>query len=347
MIDFQAVDFFVFLRKYLINIMAILVTGGAGYIGSVAVEDLHKKGEKVVVLDNLVYGHRQAVPEEIPFYEGEIGDKELIEKIAREHDVDACMHFSAFAYVGESVEQPQKYYENNFIQTINLLEVLIKTGAKKFIFSSTCATYGEPQYVPIDEKHPQNPVNPYGWSKFMVERVLEDYDKAYGLKFVALRYFNACGASERCGEHHDPETHLIPLILFAAQGRRESISIFGEDYPTPDGTAIRDYIHISDLSQAHLLALEYLRGGGASEFINLGNGGGYSVKEVVEAARRVTGKSIEARIAPRRAGDPSRLVANAAKAHEVLGWNPQFPEIEKIIESAWNWHEAHPAGYEK
>ena len=327
--------------------MAILVTGGAGYIGSVAVEDLYKKGEEVVVLDNLVYGHRDAVAEEIHFYEGEIGDKALVEKIVREYDVEACMHFSAFAYVGESVEQPQKYYENNFVQTIDLLEVLIKTGAKKFIFSSTCATYGEPQYVPIDEKHPQNPVNPYGWSKFMVERVLEDYDKAYDLKFVALRYFNACGASERCGEHHDPETHLIPLILFAAQGKRDAISIFGDDYPTPDGTAVRDYIHISDLSQAHLLALDYLRKGGSSEFVNLGNGGGYSVKEVIDAARKVTGKEIEARLAPRRAGDPSRLVANAAKAREVLGWNPQFPEIEKIIASAWKWHEAHPQGYEE
>jgi len=326
--------------------MAILVTGGAGYIGSVAVEDLYKKGEKVIVLDNLVYGHRQAVDENIPFYEGEIGDRELIEKILSEHKIEACMHFSAFAYVGESVEKPQKYYENNFIQTINLLNVLIENNTKKFIFSSTCATYGEPQYVPIDEKHPQNPVNPYGWSKFMTERVLADYDKAYGLKFVALRYFNACGASEKCGEHHDPETHLIPLILFAAQGRRDAISIFGDDYPTPDGTAIRDYIHINDLSQAHLLALDYLRGGGSSEFINLGNGGGYSVKEVIEAARKVTGKTIEAKLAPRRAGDPSRLVANAAKAHEVLGWNPQFPEIEKIIESAWKWHEANPEGYE-
>lgn len=326
--------------------MAILVTGGAGYIGSAAVEDLYKKGEKVVVLDNLVYGHRQAVDEEIPFYEGEIGDKDLVEKIVREHKTEACMHFSAFAYVGESVAQPQKYYENNFIQTINLLEVLLKNDVKKFIFSSTCATYGEPQSVPIDEKHPQNPVNPYGWSKFMVERVLADYDKAYGLKFVALRYFNACGASERCGEHHDPETHLIPLILFAAQGKRDSISIYGGDYPTPDGTAIRDYIHISDLSQAHLLALDYLRGGGNSEFINLGNGGGYSVKEVVEAARKITGKNIEAQIAPRRAGDPSRLVADATKAREILGWNPQFPEIVKIIESAWKWHEANPNGYE-
>jgi UDP-glucose 4-epimerase len=325
--------------------MAILVTGGAGYIGSVAVEDLQNKGEEVVVLDNLVYGHRDAVNEKAAFYEGEIGDSELVEKIVREHRVESCMHFSAFAYVGESVEQPQKYYENNFVQTINLLDALLKNDVKKFIFSSTCATYGEPQYVPIDEKHPQHPVNPYGWSKFMVERVLADYDKAYELKFVALRYFNACGASERCGEDHNPETHLIPLILFAAQGKRESIAIFGEDYPTPDGTAIRDYIHISDLSQAHLLALEHLRRGGNSEFINLGNGGGYSVREVIDAARRVTGKNIEAVVAPRRAGDPSRLVANAAKARDVLGWNPQFPEIEKIIESAWRWHEAHPKGY--
>ena len=325
--------------------MAILVTGGAGYIGSAAVEDLQKKGESVVVLDNLIYGHRASVSAEIPFYEGEIGDKMLVEKIVREHEIKAVMHFSAFAYVGESVEQPQKYYENNFVQTLKLLDVLIENNVKKFIFSSTCATFGEPQYVPIDEKHPQNPVNPYGWTKFMVERVLADYDKAYDLKFVALRYFNACGASENCGEHHDPETHLIPLILFAAQGRRDAISIFGDDYPTPDGTAIRDYIHISDLSQAHLLALDYLRGGGASEFINLGNGNGFSVKEVVEAARKVTGKNIEAKICPRRAGDPSNLIADATKAKQVLGWNPQFPEIEKIIESAWKWHEVNPNGY--
>ncbi|MDQ3061295.1 MAG: UDP-glucose 4-epimerase GalE, partial [Acidobacteriota bacterium] len=223
---------------------------------------------------------------------------------------------------------------------------LIENNVKKFIFSSTCATYGEPQYVPIDEKHPQFPTSPYGWSKFMVERALADYDAAYNLKYVALRYFNACGASGGCGEDHNPETHLIPLILFVAQGKRDSISIFGDDYPTPDGTAVRDYIHISDLSQAHLLALEYLRKGGDSEFINLGNGSGYSVKEVVEAARKITGKKIEAKIAPRRAGDPSRLVADAAKARKVLGWNPQFPEIERIIESAWAWHSANPEGYE-
>ncbi len=326
--------------------MAILVTGGAGYIGSAAVEDLRKNGENVVVLDNLVYGHRQSVNRDVPFYDGNIGDQTLVEKIVREHEIEACMHFSAFAYVGESVEKPQKYYENNFVQTLKLLDALIENNVKKFIFSSTCATFGEPQYVPIDEKHPQNPVNPYGWSKFMVERALEDYDRAYGLKFVALRYFNACGAADSCGEHHDPETHLIPLILFAAQGKREAISVFGDDYPTPDGTAVRDYIHISDLSQAHLLALNHLRGGGDSEFINLGNGTGFSVMEVIQAARKVTGKPIEAVISPRRAGDPSKLVADAAKARKVLGWNPQFAAIEKIIEDAWRWHEANPNGYE-
>ncbi len=326
--------------------MAILVTGGAGYIGSVAVEDLHKQGESVVVLDNLIYGHREAVAADIPFYEGEIGDKNLVEKIIKAHEIEACMHFSAFAYVGESVEKPNIYYENNFVQTLRLLDVLVANNVKRFIFSSTCATYGEPQYVPIDELHPQSPTNPYGWSKFMVERALKDFDTAYNLNFVTLRYFNACGATTECGEHHDPETHLVPLILFAAQGKRKEISIFGEDYPTPDGTAIRDYIHISDLSQAHLLALKYLRKGGNSEFINLGNGNGYSVKEVIEAARKITGKKIETRIAPRRAGDPSRLIADAKKAREILGWNPNFPEIEKIIESAWQWHQANPNGYE-
>jgi UDP-glucose 4-epimerase len=326
--------------------MAILVTGGAGYIGSAAVKDLIGKGETVVVLDNLIYGHRAAVDSSGIFYEGEIGDETLVQKILDDHEIEACLHFSAFAYVGESVEKPNIYYENNFVQTLKLLDVLIKNNVKKFIFSSTCATYGEPQYVPIDEKHPQFPSSPYGWSKFMVERALSDYDTAYDLKFVALRYFNACGASGDCGEDHTPETHLIPLILFVAQGKRDSIAIFGDDYPTPDGTAIRDYIHIADLSQAHLLALEYLRKNGASEFINLGNGGGYSVREVVEAARKITGKNIEAKIAPRRAGDPSRLVADATKAREVLGWKPQFPEIEKIIESAWTWHEANPNGYQ-
>jgi UDP-glucose 4-epimerase len=325
--------------------MAILVTGGAGYIGSVAVADLRAKGEDVVVIDNLTYGHRQAVDSSIPFYEGDIGDKLLITKILSEHKIEACMHFSAFAYVGESVEQPNKYWANNVVQTINLLDVLVENNVKKFVFSSTCATFGEPNYVPIDENHPQKPTNPYGWTKFMVERVLETYDTAYDLKFVALRYFNACGATENLGEHHAPETHLIPLVLFAAQGKIPHVSIFGDDYPTPDGTAVRDYIHISDLSAAHLLALEHLRSGKSSEFINLGNGQGFSVKEVIEAARRISGKNIEAKNAPRRAGDPSKLVADAKKARDVLGWNPQFPDIETIIESAWKWHEKNPEGY--
>jgi UDP-glucose 4-epimerase len=326
--------------------MAILVTGGAGYIGSIVVENLRKQGVKVVVIDNLVYGHRQALDPELPLFQGNIGDKSLVEKIIKEHQIEACMHFSAFAYVGESVEKPQIYFENNFVQTLHLLDVLIANNVKKFIFSSTCATYGEPQKIPIDETHPQSPTNPYGWSKFMVEQVLRSYDTAYNLKFIALRYFNACGATEKHGEHHDPETHLIPLILFTAQGLRESISIFGEDYPTPDGTAIRDYIHISDLSDAHILALEYLESGGTSDFINLGNGNGYSVKEVIQAARKITGKEIEARMAPRRAGDPSRLVADAKIAKEKLGWNPKFPDIESIIESAWKWHQTYPAGYD-
>ncbi|MBA2606461.1 MAG: UDP-glucose 4-epimerase GalE, partial [Acidobacteria bacterium] len=279
--------------------MAILVTGGAGYIGSVVVEDLIKRGEKAVVLDNLSYGHKKAIDDDVIFYEGNIGDSDLVSLIVKRHEIEACMHFSAFAFVGESVEKPQIYYQNNFAETLRLLDVLIANDVKKFIFSSTCATYGEPQYVPIDEAHPQFPTSPYGWSKFMVERALIDYDAAYGLKYVAPRYFNACGATEKCGEHHEPETHLIPLILQVAQGKREFISIFGNDYPTPDGTAIRDYIHVSDLSQAHILALEYLRGGGDSQFVNLGNGGGYSVAEVIEAARKMTGKNIESKIAPR------------------------------------------------
>lgn len=325
--------------------MAILVTGGAGYIGSVAVSDLVARGEEVVVIDNLVYGHQEAVSPVAPFYEGEIGDSDLVTKICKAHSVDACMHFSAYAYVGESVTEPRKYFENNVVQTLRLLDTLIDNGVRNFVFSSTCATYGEPQYVPIDENHPQSPTNPYGETKLMVERILKSYDVAYGLRYVALRYFNASGATETLGEHHTPETHLIPLVLAAAMGKLPHISIFGDDYPTPDGTAIRDYIHISDLSSAHLLALDHLRSGGASEFINLGNGSGYSVKEVVDCARKVTGREIKAETAPRRAGDPARLIANAAKAREVLGWTPEHPDLESIIESSWKWHQANPNGY--
>jgi UDP-glucose 4-epimerase len=331
--------------------MAILVTGGAGYIGSCTVELLRRKGESVVVVDNLSRGHRAAIDDSVPFYQGEIGDSALIGRIAREHAVEACIHFAAYTYVGESNEQPGMYFRNNGAQTLSLLEGLRLAGVKYFIFSSTAATYGEPQYVPLDELHPQWPANPYGWSKFFAERILESLDAAHGLKFVALRYFNAAGAlldgSTPRGENHDPETHLVPLVLQAALKQREFVSVFGNDYPTPDGTAIRDYIHIEDLGSAHLLALEYLRRGGHSQFINLGNGAGYSVLEVIETARHVTGREINSKIVARRAGDPSRLIAAADKAREVLGWQPKYPDLETIVETAWRWHESHPRGYRK
>lgn len=320
--------------------MAILVTGGAGYIGSVAVEDLQKQGEKVVVLDNLVYGHRQAVAGNIDFYEGNIGDKKLVENILREHEIEACMHFSAFAYVGESVEKPQIYYENNFVQTLSLLDSLIENDVKKIIFSSTCATFGEPEYTPIDEKHPQKPANPYGWSKLMTERVLADYDAAYDLKHVTLRYFNACGASERCGEHHDPETHLIPLVLQAAIGKIPHVEIFGEDYQTRDGTCVRDYIHVIDLARAHILALGVLDD--RSAIYNLGCGGaGYTVREVIDTAQDVTGLEIPVRTGERRAGDPAVLIAASDKIKSELGWQPEFQDLRVIIESAWAWLRNH------
>ncbi len=325
--------------------MAILVTGGAGYIGSVTVELLREKGESVVVLDNLVYGHRAAVDENVPFYQGNIGDKDLVKRIVREHAVDACIHFAAYAYVGESVTDPAKYYENNTSQTNQLLNALVEAGVRRVVFSSTCATYGTPQRIPMDEMHPQSPVNPYGWSKFMSERILESYDTAYNLKFAALRYFNAAGATARCGEHHDPETHLIPNVLAAANGELPFVSVFGDDYDTPDGTCIRDYIHVADLGDAHLRALEFLQNGGDSTHINLGNGLGFSVLEVIEAARKVSGKNIEVKIEPKRAGDPSRLIADARKASEVLGWKPKYANLETIIRTAWDWKQAHPRGY--
>jgi len=315
--------------------MAIWVTGGAGYFGSVVVEDLRTNGVSIVVLDNLSRGHRAAVAPEVRFYRGDIGNKELVKKICGENKIETVMHFSAFAYVGESVEKPQMYYENNVGQTGALLDALLESGINKFVFSSTCATYGEPQYVPIDENHPQKPENPYGWSKLFCEQMMKDYDRAYNLKFVALRYFNACGATATRGEHHEPETHLIPLVL--AAGKRPHIAVFGDDYPTPDGTAIRDYIHVSDLSQAHLLAVKHLQNGGDSEFVNLGNGLGFSVLEVIEAARKVTGKPIDVKIEPRRAGDPSLLISESAKAKRLLGWKPQSADIEIIIESVWHW----------
>ena len=317
--------------------MAVLVTGGAGYIGSVTTELLRAKGERVVVLDNLSRGHRSAVDDAVPFYEGDIGDGALVRRIAREHNIEACIHFAALAYVGESVAEPAKYFENNVAQGIRLLEALVESGVRRVVFSSTCATYGEPQFVPLDETHAQNPTNPYGWTKFFMERILASYEQAYNLHFVALRYFNAAGASETRGERHEPETHLIPNVLSTADGKLPFVSVFGNDYPTPDGTCIRDYIHVSDLADAHVRALEYLRTGGTSAFINLGNGQGYSVMEVIETAQKVTGKTIETRFEPRRDGDPSRLVADTTKASEILGWQPAYPDLETIIRSAWEW----------
>lgn len=325
--------------------MAILVTGGAGYIGSVMVELLRAQGEHPVVLDDLARGHRAALHESVPFYEGVTGDRALVKKICDDYEIQACIHFAALAYVGESVVDPKLYFEKNVEHGLALLDVLLGAGVRRFVFSSTCATYGEPQSVPIDESHPQQPTNPYGLTKLIMEKVLRAYDDAYGLKSVALRYFNAAGATKDRGEDHEPESHLIPNVLAVALGKRDFVSVFGGEYPTPDGTAIRDYIHISDLGAAHVLALDWLRKGGESKCINLGNGQGYSVMEVIEMARRLTGHPIPVRMEPARAGDPSRLVANAAMAKAVLGWKPQFPDLESIMQSAWDWHKAHPNGY--
>ena len=325
--------------------MAILVTGGAGYIGSVTTEILRARGEEVVVLDNLSRGHRAAVASEVRFYQGDVGDRKIVSRALRENDIDACVHFAAFAYVGESVSHPHLYYENNVEQGIRLLATLISHGVRRVVFSSTCATYGEPQRIPIDEGHQQVPTNPYGWSKLFVERIMADYDRAFDLKFVALRYFNASGAIPERGEHHEPETHLIPLVIKAAQGEIERVSVFGSDYATPDGTCVRDYIHVADLAEAHALSLDYLRAANESTAINLGNGQGYSVLEVVEAARKVTGKEIAVEMQERRPGDPSHLVADAARAHKLLGWQPKRPDLASIIGSAWDWHSKHPQGY--
>ena len=323
----------------------ILITGGAGYIGSVTAEMLRARGEDVVILDNLSRGHRSAVSSDVPFYVGNIGDRELIERIATENEIEACIHFAALAYVGESVTEPARYFVNNVEQGIALLDALLKAGVRRLVFSSTCATYGEPVQIPIAEDHPQQPTNPYGWSKLFMERILESYDQAYALKFVALRYFNACGASREFGEYHEPESHLVPNVLRAALGQIPAVSVFGNTYPTPDGTAIRDYIHVCDLGEAHILALNYLRAGGDSERINLGNGQGYSVMEVIETARQVTARAIGLNIEPPRPGDPSRLVANAGKARILLGWQPSHPDLASILRTDWEWRTKHPQGY--
>lgn len=325
----------------------ILVTGGAGYIGSHAVLALKNAGYGVIVLDNLVYGHRELVEDvlKVELIVGDTSDRSLLDKVFATHNIAAVMHFSAYAYVGESVTDPAKYYSNNVNGTLVLLEAMLAAGVKKFVFSSTCATYGVPNFIPLTEDHPQNPINPYGTTKLMVEKILADFDTAYDLKSVRFRYFNAAGAEPNglLGEDHQPETHLIPLVLLAALGKRESISIFGTDYSTPDGTAIRDYIHVSDLADAHILGLEYLLQGGDSDVFNLGNGNGFSVKEVIETAKSVTGRDIKAVECDRRAGDPPILVGSSDKARKILGWRPQYPELNKIIADAWQWHQKrHP-----
>ncbi|MFZ0637643.1 MAG: UDP-glucose 4-epimerase GalE [Candidatus Acidiferrales bacterium] len=325
--------------------MAILVTGGAGYIGSVTVELLRAAGESVVVLDDLARGHRQAVDADIAFYHGNVGDRTLLARIAKEHDLESCVHFAALAYVGESVQTPSKYYENNVEQGIALMGALVQAGVSRVVFSSTCATYGQPEKVPISEQTRPWPVNPYGWSKLFMERLLDSYDTAYGLKFVSLRYFNAAGATQKYGEHHEPESHLIPNVLAAAEGKRPEVPVFGKNYPTPDGTAIRDYVHVIDLADAHIRALGHLRGDGTSDFLNLGTGHGYSVLEVIESARQVTKRDIRIRFEPPRAGDPARLVADPSKAKTVLGWTPAQSDLRSIIDSAWQWQQRHPRGY--
>lgn len=322
-------------------IMAILVCGGAGYIGSHVNKALNRMGYETVVFDNLVYGHREAVKWGT-FVQGDLENREQIEAVFQRFSIEAVFHFAAYAYVGESVLDPGKYYGNNVANTLNLLNVMKTHGCDKIIFSSTCATYGEPERVPITEDMPQAPINPYGASKLMVERILKDYGSAYGLKYAVLRYFNAAGADPEgaLGEDHDPETHLIPLILEAASGKRPDVKVFGTDYPTRDGSCIRDYIHVEDLASAHILALKHLQSGGASDFFNLGNTLGTSVLEVIDAVRRVTGRDFTVTRVGRRDGDPAQLVGSSEKAQKILGWKPKYADIDVIVAHAWKWAQA-------
>lgn len=322
--------------------MAILVTGGAGYIGSHTVKLLQEKGYDLVVFDNLVYGHQDIADIlHTNLIIGDLGDRPLLDQLFKNHNIEAVIHFAAYAYVEESMKNPAKYYQNNVVSSLNLLEAMEKAGVKKIVFSSTSAIYGIPETIPIPETHPQNPINTYGYTKLVIEKMLADFQRAYDWEYVAFRYFNAAGADPDAiiGEDHDPETHLIPLIIHTALGKRESITIFGEDYDTPDGTCIRDYIHVTDLAHAHLLGLEYLLKGGKSEIFNLGNGSGFSVKEVIEATKKVTQINFKVNKGDRRAGDPPMLVASSEKARQILGWQPQYPHIETIIKHAWQWHQ--------
>jgi UDP-glucose 4-epimerase len=316
----------------------ILVVGGAGYIGSHMVKMLAQRGNGVVTLDNLSTGYRDAVIGGT-LVEADLADAQALDRLFAAQRFDAVMHFASFIQVGESVREPARYYRNNFSNTLNLLEAMVAHRVGRFVFSSTAAIFGEPDYVPIDEAHPKRPINPYGLTKLMVEQALADFDRAYGLKSVCLRYFNAAGADPdgELGERHDPETHLVPLLLQVASGRREAIQVFGRDYDTPDGTCIRDYIHIVDLCEAHLLAIDYLARGNPSAQFNLGNGSGFSVQEVLDTVQRVTGRPVRAVDAPRREGDPARLVADARRARQVLGWTPRYADLDTIVAHAWAW----------
>jgi UDP-glucose 4-epimerase len=326
------------------NQAKILVTGGAGYIGSHAVLSLLAANFEVIILDNLVYGHRDLVetfPSSVELIVGDVIDRPLLDQIFAQHQIAAVLHFAAYAYVGESVQDPGKYYRNNVVGSLTLLEAMVDANIKNLVFSSTCATYGVPQQIPITETHPQAPINPYGASKLMVERMLKDFDYAHNLRSVCFRYFNAAGADPqgRIGEDHNPETHLIPLLLLTALKKRESVSIFGTDYATPDGTCVRDYIHVSDLADAHVLGLKYLLDGGMSDIFNLGNGNGFSVREVIDSATLVTGQKIPTVESDPRPGDPPVLVGSSEKAKNILKWQPQYADLNSILTHAWTWHQ--------
>ena len=327
--------------------MNVLVVGGAGYIGSHCVRQLIAAGHRPVVLDNLAYGHRKAVAQEIPFYAANLGDTPTVLNILRQEKIELVMHFAAFCYVGESVTAPVKYYENNVVATLHLLDAMLQAGVKKFVFSSTCATFGVPERLPMTEDLPQAPINPYGQTKLDVENMLKALSTAHGLSFAAFRYFNAAGAAEdgTIGEDHNPETHLIPLAIQVATGKRANLQIFGTDYPTPDGTCLRDYVHVDDLSRAHIAVFDKLATPGARFFYNLGTGKPFSVREIIQAVEKITGKKVPVIESPRRAGDPPALFADSSKAQKELGGTPKYMDAESVIATAWKWHQSHPNGY--
>jgi UDP-glucose 4-epimerase len=327
--------------------MNVLVVGGAGYIGSHCVRQLVAAGHRPVVLDNLVFGHRPAVAPGIPFYDANLGDVEQVVPLLRQEKIELVMHFAAYCYVGESVTNPLKYYENNLVAPLRLLSAMLTANVKKFVFSSTCATYGIPEKLPMTEDLPQAPINPYGQTKLDVENALKALATAHGLSFAAFRYFNAAGAAEdgTIGEDHDPETHLIPLAIDAAVGKRPNLQIFGTDYPTPDGTCLRDYVHVDDLSRAHIAIFDRLAHPGARFFYNLGTGKPFSVREVIRSVEKITGKKVPTIEAPRRAGDPPALFADSSKAQRELGWKVKFPDVDSIVATAWKWHQSHPRGF--